>query len=53
MGFHFDTFADCMVHLHRIDPNLVDERVRFRIDRYKDGTCLLVIEASALAESER
>lgn len=52
MGFHFDSFEECMAHLKRIDPNFVDERVRFRIDRYKDGTCLLLVEASALAESD-
>ncbi len=52
MGFHFDSFEECMAHLKRIDPNLVDEGVRFRVERYNDGTCLLVIEASALAQSE-
>lgn len=52
MGFHFETFQECMDHLKRIDPNFVDERIQIRIERYKDGTCLLLIEASALAEAD-
>ncbi len=51
MGFHFDTFAECLAHLHKIDANTVDPRIQFRVERYADGTCLLLIEASALAEA--
>lgn len=46
MGIHFDTYEACMAHIRRIDPSTVDSRIKFRIEKYADGTCLLLIDAS-------
>lgn len=47
MGFHFDTVAAAQAHIDAIDFTKVSRslaaRIQFKIKKYADGTCLLLI----------
>lgn len=47
MGFHFDTVAAAEAHIASVDLTKVSRglaaRIQFKIEKYADGSCLLLI----------
>lgn len=43
MGIHFDSLEAAKTHLAGLDWSRIPKRIRVRIEKYADGSCLLLI----------